>query len=105
MDTMSISIAGMNAANLGVAVAANDLANAASKDYRAKRLDLTEEPGGGVRAAQVAESGSEGVPGGSNVDPATEMTDLLAYTDLYKVNAKVLEARKKMLGTVMDLTT
>jgi flagellar hook protein FlgE len=43
------------------------------------------------------------VPGGSNVDLATEFTNLLAYADTYRVNAKVLEVQQELLGTVMDI--
>jgi flagellar hook protein FlgE len=104
MDTMSIGISGLNAATLGVSVTANDIANVNSQGYKAKRVDLAEAGGGGVTASQVTTSEAEGTPGGSNVDMATEMTDLLAYSDLYKVNAKVLEVQKEVLGTVMDMT-
>lgn len=103
MDTMSVSLAGMNAASFGVAVVANNVANADSKDYHAKRVEFEDIPEGGVRPSRLRESGELTVPGGSNVDLATELTGLLAFSDLYKVNAKVLEAKKEMLGAVLDM--
>jgi flagellar hook protein FlgE len=103
MDAASVSLAGMNAATMGVAVVANNVANANSKDYRAKRLDFEDLREGGVKPSQLRESEEAGVPGGSNVDFATEFTNLLAYADTYKVNAKVLEVQQEILGTVMDL--
>lgn len=103
MDAASISLAGMNAATLGMAVTSNNVANANSKDFRSKRLELEETAGGGVKAAGLRESGTEPVPGGSNVDLATEFTNMLAYADTYKINAKVLEVQQEILGTVMDL--
>jgi flagellar hook protein FlgE len=104
MDTTAVSLAGINAATLGVAVVANNVANANSKDYKAKRVDFEDTRQGGVIPSGLQESQGTAVPGGSNVDLASEFTDLLAFADTYKVNAKVLEVRQEILGTVMDLT-
>jgi flagellar hook protein FlgE len=103
MDATSVSLAGMNAAAMGVAVVANNVANVNSKDYKAKRVDFEEIREGGVKPSQLRESEETGVPGGSNVDFATEFTNLLAYADTYKINSKVLEVQKEILGTVMDM--
>jgi flagellar hook protein FlgE len=101
MDTMSVSLAGMNAAGLGVAVVANNVANANSKGFKAKRVDFEDVREGGVRPAGLR--ASEELVAGSNVDFETEFTSLLAYADAYKINAKVLEVQQELLGTVMDL--
>ncbi len=103
MDTTSVSLAGVNAATLGVAVVANNVANANSKDSRAKRVDFEDVLEGGVKPSQIEASEEPTVPGGSNVDFGTEFTNLLAYADSYRVNAKVLEVQQEILGTVMDL--
>jgi flagellar hook protein FlgE len=103
MDTMAVSLAGMNAAAQGVAVVANNVANANSKDYRAKRVDFEDVREGGVKPSGLRESGETVAPGGSNVDLATEFTNLLSYSDTYKINSKVLEVQKEILGTVMDM--
>jgi hypothetical protein len=65
MDAASVSLAGMNAATMGVAVVANNVANANSKDYRAKRLDFEDLREGGVKPSQLRESEEAGVPGGT----------------------------------------
>jgi flagellar basal-body rod protein FlgC len=103
MDTTAVSLSGLNAATLGVAVVANNVANANSKDYKAKRVDFENVREGGVRPSDIQASQETAVPGGSNVDLATEFTNLMSYADTYKVNAKVLEAQQEILGTVMDL--
>src|SRR5512145_2968790 len=103
MDSTSISLAGINAATLGVAVVANNVANVNSKDFKAKRVDFEDLREGGVKPSQIVESEEQAVLGGSNVDFATEFTNLLAYADTYKINAKVLEVQEEILGTVMDL--
>lgn len=103
MDAASVSLAGLNAATLGVGVTANNVANVNSKDYRSKRVDFQDVLEGGVRPEGMRESEANPAPGSSNVDLATEFTNLLAYADTYKVNAKVLEVQQELLGTVMDL--
>ncbi len=103
MDAVSVSLAGMNAATLGVAVVANNVANANSKDYKAKRVDFQEVSGGGVKPSGLHESDETVLAGGSNVDLTTEFTSLLAFADSYKINAKVLELQKERLGTVLDM--
>ena len=103
MDTLSISLAGMSAATVGVTTAADNLANSGSRNHKARRMDPEEAAGGGVRSSEGAEGGEEGVLGDSSVDPAEEGVDLLAYSDTYQANAKALEVQKEVLGTVMDL--
>jgi flagellar hook protein FlgE len=103
MDTTAVSLSGVNAATLGVAVVANNVANANSKDFKAKRVDFEDIREGGVKPSQIRESEAMGAPDGSNVELDTEFTNLLAYADTYKINAKVLEVQQEILGTVMDL--
>lgn len=103
MDSTSVSLAGVNAATLGVAVVANNVANANSKDFRAKRVDFEDLREGGVKPSQIVESEATLVPDGSNVDFGTEFVNLLAYADTYRINAKVLDVQQEILGTVMDL--
>lgn len=103
MDTMSISLAGMSAATVGAATAADNLANASGRDARARRADSGEAAGAGARTSEERESGEPGLPGDSGIDPAEEGVDLLAYSDTYMANAKALEVQKEVLGTVMDL--
>lgn len=103
MDSTSISLAGINAATLGVAVVANNVANANTKDFRAKRVDFEDIREGGVKPSQIVESEETPVPDGSNVDLGTEFVNLLAHADTYRVNAKVLEVQQEILGTALDL--
>lgn len=103
MDSMSISLAGMSAATVGVTTVADNVANSNSKGYKSKRPDFEENLEGGVTLSGLTESEEGGSPDASNVNLDTEMTNLLVYADTYKVNAKALEARKEILGTVMDM--
>ena len=103
MDAFAISLSGLQAASTGVSVTANNVANVNSKDYRAKRLDLEEQREGGVQESSLTESQESTVPGGSNVDLATEFTNLMVQSNAYGANLKVIQTQNQILGTAMDL--
>nr|WP_320133448.1 flagellar basal body rod C-terminal domain-containing protein [uncultured Holophaga sp.] len=103
MSTYDIGLSGLNAASLGTAVTANNIANANSSGYKAKRLDLEDQAGGGVKASQLSESQESTVPGGSNVDYATEMVNLMTQSGSYSANLETLKTQDEMLGQIMDM--
>lgn len=103
MDTTNIGISGLNAASLGTALTANNVANANSDGYKAKRLDLEDRREGGVQAARVTEIQEPTTPGGSNVDYATEMTNLMTQSGSYGANLQVIKAQSDMLGQALDM--
>lgn len=103
MDTYSVGLSGLNAASLGMGVTANNVANANSDGYKAKRLDLEESREGGVQESRLAESQEPTVPGGSNVDYATEMTNMMTQSGSYAANLQVMKTQDEMLGQLMDM--
>ena len=103
MDVNGIGLSGMNAAALGISVAAHNVANANTKDFRAQRLEQEDLAQGGTRPAALVESREPVAPEGSNVDLATEMTSLIGQGGAYQANLKVIQAQDQMLGTAMDL--
>jgi len=103
MATSAVSLSGLSAAATGLGVTANNVANANSSGYKAQRLDLEELKEGGVQESQVVESKEATVPGGSNVDYATEMTNLMTQSGAYSANLQVLKTQDQMLGQFMDM--
>jgi len=103
MEAFAIGQSGLNAASLGTAVTANNVANANSDGYKAKRLDLEEQKEGGVAASKLEESKEATRPGGSNVDYATEITNLMTQSGAYSANLKVMETQDKVIGQTMDM--
>lgn len=103
MATSSISLSGLNAASLGLGVTANNVANANSDGYQAKRLDLEDQSEGGVKASQTVASQEPTVPGGSNVDYATEMTNAMTQSTAYTANLQVMKTEDQMLGQFLDM--
>jgi len=103
MDTSSISLSGLSAAAQGLGVTANNVANANSEGYRARRLDQEELQEGGVRASQLVESQEPTAPGGSNVDYATEMVAMMTQSVSYTANLEVMKTQDQMLGQFMDM--
>jgi len=103
MDVNSIGLSGVNAAALGTSVTANNIANANTRDFKAKRLDLEDQVQGGTRPGVLRESQAPLAPEGSNVDLASELTNLITQGGAYQANLKVLQAQSQMLGATLDL--
>ena len=103
MDTFGPALSGLRAASAGLAVQANNVANQLSDGYRAKRVDLAEQPAGGVAVQGVSADPSPTVPGGSNVDLPTEMVQGLAMDLMYKASLKVIRAEDQRLKDTLDL--
>ncbi|TCL73599.1 flagellar basal body rod C-terminal domain-containing protein [Rhizobium sp. BK251] len=76
------ALSGMFAQTQRVGAIANNLANVSSASYGRLATSLTTAPGG-VQAV-VSQTDSE-------VDPATELTDLIEAEQSYKANAAVFE--------------
>jgi len=93
---------------------AENLANIGTDGYKAKRVLLADNGNGGV-AARVERDQEKGpvaleVTGGketavekSNVNLASEMTDLLATKTAFKANLKALEAADELVGALLDI--
>lgn len=103
MDVNSIGLSGLNAAALGVSVTANNIANANTKDFRAQRLDLEDLAQGGTRPAALRERQEPPVSEGSNVDLASEFTNLITQSGAYQANLKVIQTQSQILGSALDL--
>jgi flagellar hook protein FlgE len=103
MDGISASLSGVRTAAQAVAVTSNNVANLNTPDFRAKRLDQQDLPQGGVRPAQIQASQDTPVPGGSNVDLATEAVNLKTEGLSYQANLKFLKVQDDLLGAALDM--
>lgn len=103
MSALSAAISGVGTASQGVSLAAGNVANVNSENYRAQRLQREELPEGGVRGSGVQESAEPAVPGGSNVDLAAEAVALKTESVAYQANLKVVQAQQDMIGTALDM--
>lgn len=103
MDAFGTALSGLRAAGAGLAVQANNVANQLSDGYRAKRVDLAEQPAGGVTVQGVTEDPSPTVPGGSNVDLATETVQGMAMDVMYRANLKVVQSEDQRMKATLDL--
>ena len=103
MSTYGPSLSGMNAARSQLAVTGVNLANLNTEGYKAKRLDLQSTPEGGVRPGAVQESAAAPAPNGSNVDPATEMENLMTGSMYFRANAVAARTQSELLGSTLDL--
>jgi flagellar hook protein FlgE len=94
-SVFSDSISGMNAGELIVTAAADNIANANTENYNPWIVKLTAQPLRGVRA-NAEKSLDEGV------DMADQMVGLITGSLLYKANARALQTSAETDGYVFD---
>lgn len=93
---MSIAASGMRAAQLGVQVAARNIAHVAAPD--AVRLQL--------QRSNVAEGGVQAQVMNGAADPAAPVADLLAARSelrAFTASAALIRRHDQMLGTLLDV--
>jgi flagellar hook-associated protein FlgK len=95
MSTTSIALSGVNAAMLQMDVAAHNIANQQTPDFKPQAVVQSAEPEGGVRTKIVqtrdADSPLEG-------DIAKQMSASYGY----QANLRVLQTEEKMMGALLD---
>ncbi|ANL28117.1 flagellar basal body rod protein [Rhizobium phaseoli] len=90
----NIALSGMRAQMTRIGAIANNVANSSTPDYARLNTSLTStEPG--VQA--IVE------PTTSDVDPATELTEMIEAEQAYKANAAVFETGADMWEMLMSI--
>lgn len=103
MDAFGIALSGLGAASAGLAAQASNLANQRTEGYRARRVDLAAQAGGGVEVRGLSEDPAPVEPGASNVDPATEIVQGMGFELMYKANLKVIKSQAELFQATLDL--
>jgi len=96
MDVFSIASSGLQAASAKLNVTANNVVNADTPGYTARRADTVELSTGGVAVESVQDTGQ-------SVDLAQEMVDLSVEKHQYDANAMVVKTADRMLGRLLDV--
>ena len=91
----SIARSGMNAAQLRLDVAANNIANAQTPDFRRQRVAAEALPEGGVTASVLP---ADGV--GENLADDIVQTMVAAYS--FKANLRTLQTQTSLIGSLLD---
>jgi flagellar hook protein FlgE len=91
----SIALSGMAAAQTQVAVAAHNVANANTPDFKRQQVNLRAQPQGGVQADVVTSA----VPG---ADLATDVVSQLQAKNAFIANLAVFKTQDKMAGALLD---
>ncbi|MBY3054104.1 flagellar basal body rod protein [Rhizobium laguerreae] len=89
----SIALSGMRAQTTRVGAIANNIANSSTPGYA--RLNTSLTVASGVQAVVS--------PTASDVDPATELTDLIEAEQSYQANAVVFETGADMWEMLMSI--
>ncbi|MCY0095960.1 flagellar basal body rod protein FlgC [Hoeflea ulvae] len=95
-SVITTAFSGMAAQQQRLDGIASNIANADTPDYTRKRTDMVAAPGGGVKAV------TREAAGGSGVDLATELVDMIGTKIAYEANVAVMETGMDMWDTLMS---
>src|SRR5512138_109201 len=93
----SIALSGLQAAQLSIASAGHNIANAMTPSFRRQVVQQQSVDGGGV-ATTIARAPVEGE------SLAEDLVMLKLGSHLFKANLQVLRTQERMLGTLLDET-
>lgn len=91
----SIASGALNSLSVAQAVAANNLANVNTPDFKASSVRTEDVAGGGVTSTPVR--------GEDPVEISREAANLLVNSNLYKANVKTLQADEEMTRTLLSM--
>jgi flagellar basal body rod protein FlgC len=91
----SISLSGMSAALTQVAVAAHNVANANTPNFKRQQVSLSAQPQGGV----LAEVSNSAAP---SADLVTDVVSELQAKNAFMANLAVFKTQDKMAGALLD---
>ncbi|WP_180683864.1 flagellar basal body protein [Tepidicella baoligensis] len=95
MNTLSIAQSGMQAAQVRLNAAANNVANAQTEGFRRDQVQQEAQAGGGVAARldKVPQPGA---------DLTRDLVEQKSATYAFKANLQVLKAADETLGRLLD---
>lgn len=99
---LNTSVSGMLAQQNRLGNVANNIANAQTPDYPRRVTNFSSaEPSGVTTSTTISTSPSQ--PGGSNVDIATEMLNLIGTRIAFEANATVFETGADMWNMLLSM--
>ena len=114
ISSISNNLSALKAYGTGLAVKANNIANADSENFKKSRAIYSEGENGGVKteiqkidtenvlpAGNTDASTSEAQP--SNVDLTEEIPGMVIDQRGFEANLKAIKTREEMLGSVLDI--
>ena len=113
IDATSSAVTAMKAFQKKLTVAANNVANVNTDEYKKSRVTLTEGQHGGVAATvglvdtpgmfkETVSNGETIETESSNVDLVEELTEMMIAKTTYKANAKTVQSQNEMLGSLLN---
>jgi len=115
INSISSTLSGLNAHTKKMEVAANNIANINTDDFKKSRAVFKEEANGEVRVdIQRIETGGNPIPFAegektsaktSNVDYAEEAVSMMIANRGLEANLKALQIDEEMKGSILDIIT
>ena len=102
MAPLQAAISGLKASQTRVDVAAHDVANINTPDFRDYQPVQTETLPSGTQISALTR-GPQPPPGESGTDFAVEASQLMIGRSSYKADASVIKVQDQMLGELLDM--
>lgn len=102
-SVLSVAVSGLNASAERFNVAANNIVNANTEGYQARRVNSVSQSTGGTSAASQAGGVRNVVTQGGSVDLASEIVDTIFAGISYSANAQVIRTAEETLGQLLDI--
>ena len=114
IDSISTALSGLKAFEKKTDVISNNIANAATDNFKKSRTVLEETSPNGVKVSirqidtpgmpkEIVNEGEIEMTETSNVDLIEELTELIPATVGYQSNLKTLQTQEEMLGALLDV--
>ena len=111
MSISSVAVSGLEAAQVRLKTAAENIANSQTPDYKAKEVAQSTQPDGSVKTevvtrdpATVTESdGKGGTQVLPNTSPEEELVNIQIATYTFKANLKILKTVDDLQDSLLDI--
>lgn len=114
ISSVRAAVSGLHAFQKKMDVTADNIANVNTDDFKKSRINLMENPNGGVQAhlqkietpgvpKEVIKDGAVVEVSSSNVDLAEELTETIPSQAAYGANLKTLKVADEMMGSLLDI--
>lgn len=96
-DVSSIAQSGIEAFTTRLAVSADNIANAATENFKASKVSISSRENGGVEATVTKTADS--------VDISREAVEMMSTVNGFKANLQVMKSDQEMTRSLLDIIT
>lgn len=103
MNSLSISLSGLNISQTRLDVTANNIANLSTPNFQQKTANLSDQINGGVTVSSITPPRVQNGTEENNVNLEKQMVNLIENKHLYSANLNAIKTQDQMLGTLINI--